>query len=188
MSRTRSKAARLFFWSAALLLVAASIMALLPSIPRDGDSAWRVKCASNLRQIGIAMELYAKDHQGNAPDSFATLLSNTDLVPEVFLCSQGAARMPPNRTAFTGSPADCDYVYLADGVTLPASADTILAIERDTNHEDGNMNVLFGDGRVEWMPRRGVTTKPADHDAPWWTAVHEQILRNERPVRLAQER
>ena len=37
---------------------------LLPALARGKASAWRVDCASNLRQLGLATQLYWDDHNG----------------------------------------------------------------------------------------------------------------------------
>ena len=51
------------------LLVVIAILAilaamLLPTLSRSQESAWRIKCASNLRQLGIAAQLYWNDNDG----------------------------------------------------------------------------------------------------------------------------
>ena len=38
---------------------------LLPALARGRARAWRVDCASNLRQLALASELYWDDHGGN---------------------------------------------------------------------------------------------------------------------------
>src|ERR1700720_1224614 len=52
------------------LLVVIAILALLaallaPALGRSRISAWRADCASNLRQLGIATQLYWDDNRGN---------------------------------------------------------------------------------------------------------------------------
>src|SRR5690349_21549955 len=73
----------------ATLLFAAIAFHLLmsPSRSRDFD-AYHVQCASNLRQIGLGILLYANTHNGHFPDSFSDLLADPaiDLTPEVFVC------------------------------------------------------------------------------------------------------
>jgi prepilin-type N-terminal cleavage/methylation domain-containing protein len=48
-------------------IIAVLIAILLPSLNRARRSAMAVQCASNLRQIGVAMQMYAGAHQGILP-------------------------------------------------------------------------------------------------------------------------
>ena len=50
------------------VVVVATLMALLfPVIGRANESGKRAACANNLRQIGIALQMYADDHDGIFP-------------------------------------------------------------------------------------------------------------------------
>lgn len=51
-------------------IIALLISILLPSLNRAREMANRVKCASNLRQIGQAVMLYANENNGNWPRTF----------------------------------------------------------------------------------------------------------------------
>ena len=48
-------------------IIALLISILLPSLNRARETANRVKCASNLRQIGQAILLYANENKGAYP-------------------------------------------------------------------------------------------------------------------------
>src|SRR5689334_20952123 len=48
-------------------IIALLISILLPSLNRARETANRVKCSSNLRQLGQAMILYANDNKGAYP-------------------------------------------------------------------------------------------------------------------------
>src|ERR1700689_4248507 len=48
-------------------IIALLISILLPSLNRARETANRVKCASNLRQIGEAILLYSNDNKGPYP-------------------------------------------------------------------------------------------------------------------------
>src|SRR5258706_11420067 len=49
----------------AIIAILASL--LLPALARAKARAQRIKCVSNLKQIGLAMKLYANDHDGKFP-------------------------------------------------------------------------------------------------------------------------
>ena len=51
-------------------IIALLISILLPSLNRARETANRVKCASNLRQIGQAILLYANENKGNYPRTY----------------------------------------------------------------------------------------------------------------------
>src|SRR4051794_27766877 len=62
-------------------IIALLISILLPSLNRARETANRVKCASNLKQVGSALLLYSNENRGAYPRAFATtadsvLLSN----------------------------------------------------------------------------------------------------------------
>jgi prepilin-type N-terminal cleavage/methylation domain-containing protein/prepilin-type processing-associated H-X9-DG protein len=50
-------------------IIALLISILLPSLNKARAAAFRVQCASNLRQIGQAMMMYAHDNKGNYPNT-----------------------------------------------------------------------------------------------------------------------
>jgi type II secretory pathway pseudopilin PulG len=69
-----------------IALIAGGISVLLPSLCRSSETANKARCASNLHQIGLAISMYADNHGGRYPDSFAALLENEQLSPAVFVC------------------------------------------------------------------------------------------------------
>ena len=134
---------------------------LIPSLGRAREQANRVKCASNLRQIGQAAQLFANDHNGNFPDTFEQLLTHADLTGEVFVCPSSNDNPAPGadgRTRATnlGKGGHLSYVYVGKGlgvVTGPgATGKAVLAYEPPSNHANGGINVLFSDGHVEFFP------------------------------------
>ena len=80
------------------LLVVVAIVALLaaillPVFNKARDSAKTSSCQNNLRQIGIAMELYASDYRGIYPSSYAASKNCT--------WSDGAAQYAKSDAIFT---------------------------------------------------------------------------------------
>lgn len=179
MSRTRTTVVTVV--AVFVLLIVISI--LLPSLPRR-EPPHRYKCASNLRQIGQAMVLYANENGQSSADSFATLLRTQDLVPDVFVCPTSGAKRAAGIDAFAADPgpAHSGYVYLGDRLPMRFNvvpAEAILAIERTLDPGHAGVNVLYGDGHVEFMDR-AYGGKPT----PWWDAVQDQIARGVRPVMM----
>jgi prepilin-type processing-associated H-X9-DG protein len=122
----------------------------------------RVACAANLRQIGVAMKLYANDNRGVYPPSPAEILATQDITSECFVCpstNHKPAPLPPTSKANPNQVApfnlvagkDLSYVYLGKGMDSAAGANVVLAYEPLANHNEAGMNVLFGDGRVEFI-------------------------------------
>jgi prepilin-type processing-associated H-X9-DG protein len=142
------------FWGAAAIII--------PSGGHARPQAQIVKCASNLRQIGLALMQYAESHDGHLPDDMGELVSE-DLATEVFVCpntSDERADIGPTTQqtiANVASPGHLSYIYLGKGKTNAESSDTVLAYEPIGHHPPasgvtGGSNVLFGDGHVSFMP------------------------------------
>ena len=156
-----------------LLLGQSALMTsvLLPSLSKARETANRVKCGSNLRQIGMGCLIYANDHNGKLPPDQGTLLKEADLTLPVFLCPSGNTTVPPEVLAgnldakATWVNQHSDYVYLGAGKTqATANAETVIAYEKDNHHNDG-MNMLFGDGHVEYLHTFEAQRRLADQKA-----------------------
>jgi len=73
------------------LLVVIAILAslLLPALGRARETARATVCASNLRQAGVALHLYASDHDGKLPQSVGPRCWTIVLTP-YFNCGAGS--------------------------------------------------------------------------------------------------
>jgi prepilin-type processing-associated H-X9-DG protein len=133
------------------------ISILLPSLNRARETANRVKCASNERQIGQAILLYANENKGNYPPDLGTLVKTEDIGPEVFICPSANTSLPPNIHAMTPDQQAAwvnehsDYVYVGKGLKSDAPADRVTVYEKETDHGGDGMNMLYGDGHVEFQ-------------------------------------
>jgi prepilin-type N-terminal cleavage/methylation domain-containing protein/prepilin-type processing-associated H-X9-DG protein len=56
-----------------IAIIGALIALLLPAVQSARESSRRTKCASNMRQIGLAMRQYCDTHHGRWPDTQATV-------------------------------------------------------------------------------------------------------------------
>ncbi len=136
-----------------------SVSILLPSLNRARETANRVKCASHMRQIGQALLLYSNDARGPYPESLPVVLATQDVASDIFCCPSS------NETPATGGTPQAQannltvgphlsYVYVGKGVNNSAGADTVVLYEPLTNHDRDGMNVLFGDGHVEFIVKQ----------------------------------
>jgi prepilin-type processing-associated H-X9-DG protein len=128
---------------------------LLPSLNRARETANRVKCGSNLRQIGQGILLYANENKGNYPPNLGILVKTEELVPQVFICPSGNTGFPGGNMAVDDQVKwvneNSDYVYLGAGMNATAGAEVIVAHEKPDAHGRQGMNMLFGDGHVEFF-------------------------------------
>src|SRR3954471_16339432 len=84
----RGSGLRFLVWVVGILVIGGMLISvMLPSLCRASETANRVKCGSNLRQIGQAIALYAQGHGGQYPPSLAVLLSADDITAEVMICA-----------------------------------------------------------------------------------------------------
>ena len=125
---------------------------------RGREVANRIKCASNLRQIGEALTIYANTHGHQFPDDLSALLPGGDLYSSTLVCPSsnddpafGATTqaVAANLTA----PHHCSYVFLGKGLSQPTPSDRVIAYEPLEHHQRMGINVLFADMRVEWLDR-----------------------------------
>ncbi len=82
----------------AIAIISLLMALLLPAIERVRHQAYIDKCASNLRQIGLAMSMYAVENQGNFP--------RTTYVPDAPLVKGTGAAAPNPFLAGGPSPND----------------------------------------------------------------------------------
>jgi prepilin-type processing-associated H-X9-DG protein len=129
---------------------------MLPALNRAREQANRVKCASNMRQIGLAAIMYANAHGGQFPDDLDTILTSGTLQPFVVICPSSGDTPPSGAStqamvADMKNPGHLSYVYVGKGLTVSSSADTVVMYEPTANHSGDGMNALFADGHVEWL-------------------------------------
>lgn len=142
-----------------VLVIPMMIAILLPALNRAREQANRVKCASNMRQIGQVMAMYANANGEHFPDKLEDLLQyDPSLSRSVFVCPSDD-KVPPSSASLQAaqqeiaSGKNCSYVYLGGDLTAAVTPDTVLLYEPLTDHQGQGMNVMFGDFRVEWLAR-----------------------------------
>jgi hypothetical protein len=145
-----------------LVLGAASVVlhAVYPTPGHVPEQSNRVRCASNLRLIGLLIRQYVDEHNGAFPPNLVSLHleHEPEGLAEYFICPSS------NATPWQQLPASDDdamrlghlsYLYFGAGLTGPVPDDRPIAMDVPTNHDGDGYNVLFAGGFVEWVDPKG---------------------------------
>jgi prepilin-type processing-associated H-X9-DG protein len=113
---------------------------LIPTINTFEEAGERTQSATNLRQIGQALLLYANENKGLYPDNLQALTRTQDLPEETLKSPAGPAKNGP------------DVVYLHfKGMNNTLGADVPVAYDAALLEQGEGTNVLYGDGHVDWV-------------------------------------
>ncbi len=111
--------------------------------------AMHVTCSANLRQIGLAINGYAEDYDGEFPPSLRELYPDYVNNPKLFSCVTKRCKYTGDFVSGKVSERSSSYVYLP-GRFIALPGDFILAYDKPENHDGDGINAVFVDGHVAW--------------------------------------
>ena len=163
------------------LLVVISIIALLlaillPALGRAKEQAQKTRCLANLKQIGLAMHLYASDYN--------YLLPRAELRPGVAIYTGIDMRWPVLFMPYVGGLSDKFENYyeleIYDCPSYPLKEQTV---DYCTNAFDlkGTSTEYFGFTKLDDFPRHATTIYMADYEYIPDVAHIKIILKDDPP-------
>ncbi|MFH1846580.1 MAG: type II secretion system protein [Candidatus Omnitrophota bacterium] len=123
------------------LIVMVTSVFLFPVIRYTRLRLKQTICANNLREIGLALYIYAKEHEGKFPPDIKTLYK------EQYLSDIKLVDCPGSK--IVGLPENPDYIYTSG---LSVRNESLLPLLRDAtkNHFPKGKNILYVNGTVSW--------------------------------------
>ena len=122
-------------WCGSYLVFAVILLGIfLRQLGGVTESGRRLECFSNLRQIHVALQMYADDHSGWLPPDLKTLRPGYLDNDPVYLCP-----------AREGKSEGTDYEYFGSGHKITDPPFLLLA-ERDGNHQFHYRNMILSTG------------------------------------------
>jgi prepilin-type N-terminal cleavage/methylation domain-containing protein len=172
------------------LLVVIAIIAilaalLLPALGKAKARAQRVACVSNLREVGVALQLWSEDRTGRLPwrtlaDDGGTkglpeawqhfiVVSNEAVTPKILVCPDDRERQPADGWSSMGQ----GFAALRNGV-LSYFIGTDCNLGYTHMHAIGDRNVTGEDGRhCDTAEIATGITSLRTNNASWSQALHE---------------
>lgn len=114
---------------------------LLPAVASAREKARLVQCLNNMKQISLAVDMYAGAHDGKIPRKFDDLRPYASKLDELLICPSAKDVAHPSYQIVLGGGQWKSYETVG----------VVVVSESASNHRRGH-HVLFGDGVVEFQP------------------------------------
>ena len=131
------------------------LLILLPLPISFKPQAPRIRCASNLKQLNLALHIYAYDFSDTypTPEKWSDLLISEidDIDEEMFRCpavEEGKCHYAVNPKCEPNSPADIVLLFETKGGWNQFGGPELMAID---NHTQRGCNIGYNDGHVEFV-------------------------------------
>lgn len=154
-----------FEWGDRLIVLGAVLGALVfytfmfsSCLPFVRERGRRTQCLSNLKQIGLAINLYKADYEEQYPTNVTDLIkySGGDENGCIYMCPSRtrllAGKAPTRISEFHAAPQFVGYEYLSStssvpGLAVGATIEPVIC-DKAGNHGSDGINILFADGHA----------------------------------------
>ncbi len=178
-----------------IAIIALLAAMLLPSLRNAREKGRQIACLSNLRQLGIAVEMYVDDHKGRFPyltwqteylqlTLFEPYIGNYRFYqcPAARSPNAGASFPAEHCTTIDGASWCTDY-KVNDQVNIAGQPVTgfrdltwlVVAVDLDyalVDRHNGGNNLVFLDSHAEWKRtdeyKNPATARDPYFNAPWY--------------------
>ena len=155
MAHTSDRVPRRIECRAAVALgVAVGLTGCNPSETKE-QADQRIVCANRMHMLGLAMSLYACDHEGQFPRDLGSLAREEALGMDLFVCPATGHTLPPDSgtyqdpTSWVNAHSDFTYIRPAKPTT---DGGLVVCYEADADHGGRGINVLYADGKTAFLP------------------------------------
>lgn len=104
-------------------------------------------CVRQLNSLGMGLFLYARDHSGAFPDNLDQLIRVEGFKDDILICAWDDSVGKDHHEGTLPS----SFVYLGKGMHEPLAPDAILIYETPGIHAADGMNLVYGDGSVQYV-------------------------------------
>ena len=138
---------------------------LLPALSMARESARKISCANNLKQIGLSVRMYSNVYDEQFPNEVGytglSLLAKEGFLENTHIYCCPSTTDSVANAQVNADMAGCSYLY-AGSMSEATSVDSGVARDKATNHDKFG-NILFVDGHVKGYAGNSWTNSCQSH-------------------------